>query len=95
MFFDRNMPGLENTLLAFNGELIGCVIQADTEKGYVIKAKYSEERQAFYGHETLHGKVAFIGDSELDSRDVLMERLNKHRADCGLGPYPEVMDPSV
>jgi hypothetical protein len=87
MIFDANTPG--RILLALDGELIGCVIRADTEKGYVIKARWSEERRVFYGHETLHGKVAVIGDIDVDPKEIMLERMNKHREECGLGPYPE------
>lgn len=38
MHFDNSMP--PTTLLALDGELIGCVIEADTTDGYVIQGIY-------------------------------------------------------
>lgn len=40
MHFDSSMP--PTTLLALDGELIGCVIEADTTDGYVIQGIYEQ-----------------------------------------------------
>jgi hypothetical protein len=89
MIINRGTNGIENLFIALDGEVVGYVVQADTDEGYIIQAKYSPERQMFYGHETIRGKVAILGDIERDSQEEMLAALNKHRAELGMSPYPE------
>ncbi len=94
MFFDMNTPRGSTTLLAFNGELIGCVIEADTSAGYVVQArqKWKPEDPSHavkFEKVRLEGRVDVIGDTELDSARVRFERLNKVRAELNLPLIPE------
>jgi hypothetical protein len=80
---------------AFNGELAGLVLEADDVEGYIIKQVAGPEIDFLEGPHfpcpiqevRLEGKVAFIGNSLVDSRETILANLNKHRSDCGLPPH--------
>lgn len=78
---------LRTAVLAFNGELVGSIIEADTTDGYVVQRVYKHEigRGVVLGDVIRkEGQVDFIGDLEKDSPRVLTERLNKIRSGLGL-----------
>lgn len=84
MHFDSSTPS--TILLAFNGEPIGHVVEADTTEGYVIQ-------KIVAGHmiDTVRktGRVDIIGDREKDSNRTLYDNLNKIRKELGLEVYSE------
>lgn len=86
-------PGHDFTLLAFNGDLVGCVVEADTEEGYIIQATYAEPcgpgAVIEVSRVRREGKVAVIGNSETDSPEQIRAAMNKHREECGLAPLEE------
>ncbi len=86
-------PEADFMIIAFEGFLVGFVLEADDEEGYIIQADWSN---AVHGtHEEpfrrvrRNGRVAFLGNTETDTRETITANLNKHRAACGLGPYEE------
>lgn len=88
MHFDDKDPA--TILLAFNGELIGLVKEADTTEGYVIQHcyEYRGDKILTTGKDLRQdGRVDFIGDSAKDSRRILHDRLNIVRVGLGLDPY--------
>lgn len=90
-----NDPATDCLMIAFNGSLVGFVTEADDVEGYIIQAtagpdidflrNLKEESPIQYVKK--EGKVAFLGDSEKDTKETLLANFNKHRADCGLPPY--------
>lgn len=87
MKLTADSPEFDCVMIAFNGEIVGWVVEADDVEGYIIQFKphaVSEHRRV-----KRHGKVTFLGNCELDDRDLLMKRFNEHRVACGLPPYAE------
>ncbi len=95
---DLTSPDSDSLMVAFNGSIVGFVLEADDEAGYIIQASWGPEidflRTSYDSIKAepvrrvrREGKVAFIGNCETDDRGTLIKNLNKHRADCGLPPY--------
>jgi hypothetical protein len=57
MFFDSNSPRASTTLLAFNGELIGNIVEADSSAGYVVQVRYKMEPE-------YTGETSALGDKK-------------------------------
>lgn len=100
MKITENSPDANFIMIAFNGELVGWVVEADDEAGYIIQVAYDKEaferplpvKAPFpspIGHVKREGKVAFLGNTEIDDRDTILKRFNEHRKECGLPPYAE------
>lgn len=88
MHFDEKDPA--TTMLAFNGEFIGLIKEADTTEGYIIQHdyEYRDGKIVATGKDLRQeGRVDFVGDSAKDSSRVLYDRLNKIRAELGLELY--------
>lgn len=57
MFIDmENYPRASTTIITLNGEVIGCLVEADTSAGYVIQARYSTE-PVYTGKTSVVGKT--------------------------------------
>lgn len=79
-------------LIAFNGELIGLVHEADTNEGYIIQHGYEYSGDKLVATGKLvrkEGRVDIIGDSAKDDPKVINDRINKVRAELGLELFPD------
>lgn len=88
-------PDTDSILIAFNGEVVGFVTEADDVEGYIVQGTYGPEVQFLIGPDhpapvqfvRKEGKVAILGDTDKDSRETILANFNKHRADCGLPAF--------
>lgn len=86
-FNDKDSP---TVMLAFNGEFIGLIKEADTTEGYILQHGFENRNGKIIptGEDIRKdGRVDFIGDSAKDTQRVLYTRLNKIRVELGLDPY--------
>ena len=87
MKIDGKDPNSDAVMIAFNGEIVGFVLEADDEAGYIVQCDFDWPTQTFRGQVRKEGKVCILGNCDTDSRETLLDKFNKHRADCGLGPF--------
>lgn len=89
MFIDMKNRDAQMLLLALNGEIVGYVVEADTDEGYIDRYEWSPEKMAFTGQTIRRkGRVDVIGNVEKDPPEVLHERLNKIREELKMPPLP-------
>lgn len=77
-------------MIAFNGELVGLVHEADTDEGYIIQhgyETYGDKLVATGKFVRKEGRVDVVGDTAKDSQRVIYDRLNKIREELGLEIY--------
>lgn len=77
-------------MIAFNGELVGLVHEADTDEGYIIQHGYEtsgDKLVATGKYVRREGRVDVVGDAAKDSQRMIYERLNKIREELGLETF--------
>lgn len=77
-------------MIAFNGEFVGFVHEADTDDGYIIQHGYETSGDKLIAtgkYVRKEGRVDILGDIEKDGHRVIYSRLNKIREELGLETY--------